>query len=135
MAKKDEIKKIDDDTKRLIQELVKKEGLERALKKLGIKEEIMKGEKKEEKTISEEVIKMFEEAKKTASEIKVEDVRRSKALSEIAKRIVRVQASAGMIEEAKQTASTIEDSYSRAAALTEIAKAEAEAAIKAAKKS
>jgi hypothetical protein len=71
VAKKDEIKKIDDDTKRLIQELVKKEGLERALKKLGITEEIMKvkGEKKEEKPISEEV-KMFKEAKQTASTIK-----------------------------------------------------------------
>jgi len=42
MAKKDEIKKIDDDTKRLIQEMVKKEGLERALKKLGLKEDIIK---------------------------------------------------------------------------------------------
>jgi len=45
MEKRDE-KKIDDDTKRLIQKLVKKEGLERALKKLGIEEGIMKGEKK-----------------------------------------------------------------------------------------
>jgi len=45
MEKKDE-KKIDDDTKRLIQEMVRKEGLERALKKLGIEEGIMKEEKK-----------------------------------------------------------------------------------------
>jgi type III secretion system FlhB-like substrate exporter len=51
MAKKDEIKKIDDDTKRRIRDLVKKEGLERTLKKLGIEEGIMKvkEEKKEEK--------------------------------------------------------------------------------------
>jgi ankyrin repeat protein len=49
MTEKDEIKKVkklDEDTKRLIQELVKKEGSKRALKMLGTKEEIIMKEEK-----------------------------------------------------------------------------------------